>query len=59
MRCVKKWYRLTITVGMLSLFTWTCGTDFRDAVIAGAFDFVSDSVNGMLANMTQPPQIGG
>jgi hypothetical protein len=54
MRRAKKWYRLTIAVSLLSLFSWTCGTDFRDAVIAGAFDFVSGTVTDMLSNMSQP-----
>jgi hypothetical protein len=58
MRRVKKWYRVTIAVTLLSLFTWTCGTDFRDAVIAGAFDFVTGTVTGALVAATTPPEAG-
>ena len=53
---VKKWYRVTIAVTLLSLFTWTCGTDFRDAVIVGAWDFVSGTVTNALFAATTPPE---
>jgi hypothetical protein len=58
MRRVKKWYRVTIAVTLVSLFSWTCGTDFRDALITGAFDFVSGTVTSALFAATTPPAAG-
>jgi hypothetical protein len=46
-----KWNRLILAVGSLALCGWTCGTDFRDALIGGAFDFVSGTATDVLSQL--------
>jgi hypothetical protein len=51
MKTSAKWKCLIMAVILLPLYAASCSTDFRDAVVGGALDFVSGSVTELLGRL--------
>ena len=51
MKNAAKWKWLLISTGLFPLLELGCSTTLRDALVSGAFDFVSGSVTDLLTRL--------